>query len=138
MNYYDKVLKLTRLITCLITSDLISDAYAVSLAMSAFWASEAATEVFCKKSVLRNVPETLFNKVAGLRSATLLKKSLWYMCFSVPQNAFFKENCFWSVAHCFHYFLCNCNQGLLMTALTMYSLHKTGVLLGNFSELFWK
>ena len=29
------------------------------------------------------VPESLFNKVAGLRPATLLKKRLWRKCFSV-------------------------------------------------------
>ena len=29
------------------------------------------------------MPESLFNKVAGLRSATLLKKRLWHRCFPV-------------------------------------------------------
>ena len=29
------------------------------------------------------VPESLFNKVAGLRPATLLKKRLWHKCFPV-------------------------------------------------------
>ena len=29
------------------------------------------------------MPETLFNKVATLRPATLLKKSLWHSCFPV-------------------------------------------------------
>ena len=29
------------------------------------------------------VPEPLFNKVAGLRPATLLKKRLWHRCFPV-------------------------------------------------------
>ena len=29
------------------------------------------------------VPESLFNKVAGLRPATLLKKRLWHRCFPV-------------------------------------------------------
>ena len=41
-----------------------------------------------RKGVLRNVtisavPESLFNKVAGLRPATLLKKRLWHRCFPV-------------------------------------------------------
>ena len=50
-------------------------------------------EVFCKKGVLRNFAKFIgkhlcqmlffFNKVAGLRPATLLKKSLWHRCFPV-------------------------------------------------------
>ena len=49
-------------------------------------------EVFCKKGVLRNFTKftgkhlcqsLFFNKVAGLRPVTLLKKGLWYRCFSV-------------------------------------------------------
>ena len=46
------------------------------------------------------VPETLFNKFAGLRPATLLKKSLWHRCF--PANfakflstPFFTEHLRW-------------------------------------------
>ena len=50
------------------------------------------SEVFCKKSVLKNFAKftekhlcqsLFFNKVAGLRPATLLKKRLWHRCFSV-------------------------------------------------------
>ena len=50
-------------------------------------------EVFCKKSVLRNFAKFIgkhlcqslfFNKVAGFRAATLLKKSFWHRC--VPVN----------------------------------------------------
>ena len=49
-------------------------------------------EVFCKKGVLRNFVKFtgkhlcqsfFFNKVAGLRPATLLKKRLWHRCFPV-------------------------------------------------------
>ena len=49
-------------------------------------------EVFYKKSVRRNFTKftvkhlrqsLFFNKVAGLRPATLLKKRLWYGCFPV-------------------------------------------------------
>ena len=44
-----------------------------------------------------------FNKVAGLRPATLLKKRLWHKCFPVsfaklPRTPFFTEppgDCFW-------------------------------------------
>ena len=49
-------------------------------------------EVFCKKGVLRNFAKftgkhlcqsLFFDKVAGLRPATLLKKRLWHRCFPV-------------------------------------------------------
>ena len=49
-------------------------------------------EVFCKKGDLRNFVKftgkhlcqsLFFNKVAGLRPATLLKKRLWHRCFPV-------------------------------------------------------
>ena len=41
-----------------------------------------------------------FNKVPGLRPATLLKKRLWHMCFPVEfakflRTAFFKEYLWW-------------------------------------------
>ena len=50
-------------------------------------------EVFCEKGVLKNFAKftenlycqsSLFNKVAGLRLSTLLKKRLWQRCF--PMN----------------------------------------------------
>ena len=37
------------------------------------------------------VPESLFNKVAGLRPATLLKKRLWYKCFPMNFAKFSQE-----------------------------------------------
>ena len=49
-------------------------------------------KVFCKKGVLRNFVKftgkyrrqgLFFNKVAGLRPATLLKKELWHSCIPV-------------------------------------------------------
>ena len=49
-------------------------------------------ELFCKKGVLRNFTtfkgkhlcqSLFFNKVAGLRPASLLKKRLWHRCFPV-------------------------------------------------------
>ena len=49
-------------------------------------------KVFCKKGVLGNFTNFIgthlcqrlsFNKVSGLRPATLLKKSLWHRCFPV-------------------------------------------------------
>ena len=50
------------------------------------------SSLFCKKGVLRNFEKfteqhmcqsLFFNKVAGLTSATLLKKRLWHSCFPV-------------------------------------------------------
>ena len=49
-------------------------------------------EVFCEKGLLENFTKftgkhlcqsLFYNKVADLRSATLLKKRLWHKCFSV-------------------------------------------------------
>ena len=56
-------------------------------------------EVFCRKDVLRNFAKFTgkhlrqslsFNKVAGLRPATLLKKRLRYMCFPVDFPKFLR------------------------------------------------
>ena len=58
--------------------------------------SSSRPEVFCKKGVLRNLTNSqenicarasffnlFFNKVAGLRPATLLEKRPWHWCFPV-------------------------------------------------------
>ena len=56
-------------------------------------------EVFCRKGVLRNFEKftgkhlcqsLLFNKVAGLRTVTLLKKRFWCRCFPVNFLKFLK------------------------------------------------
>ena len=66
-------------------------------------------EVFCEKSVLKRFAKFIgkhfcqslfFNKVAGLRPATLLKKRLWYRYFPVNfakflRISFFKEHLRW-------------------------------------------
>ena len=58
-------------------------------------------EVFCKQSVLRNFAKftgkhlcqrLFFNKVAGLRPVTLLKKSLWHRCFHVNFAKFLRAH----------------------------------------------
>ena len=63
-------------------------------------------DVFCKKGVLRNFAKfrgkhlgrnLFFNKVAGLRPATLFKKRLWHRCFPMnfvkfPRATFFTEH----------------------------------------------
>ena len=66
-------------------------------------------DVFCEKGVFRNFVKftgkhlrqgLFFNKVAGLRPATLLKKRLWCRCFPVNftkflRTPFFKEHICW-------------------------------------------
>ena len=63
---------------------------------------------FCKKGVIRN-----FAKFTGkylcqsLRPATLLKKSLWHMCFPVNfpkslRTPFFTEHLRWLLLYAFH------------------------------------
>ena len=58
-------------------------------------------EVFCKNGVLRNFAKLtgkhlcqslFFNKVAGLRPATLLKKRLWHRCFPVNFAKFLRTS----------------------------------------------
>ena len=60
-------------------------------------------EVFCEKGVLRNFAKLtgknvcqslVFNKLAGLRSATLLKKTLWHRCFPVNFVKFLRTTFF--------------------------------------------
>ena len=55
--------------------------------------------MFCTKGVLRSFEKftgkhlrqsLLFNKVAGLRTVTLLKKRFWYRCFPVNFSKFLK------------------------------------------------
>ena len=67
------------------------------------------TEVFCKKSALRKFAKftgkhrwhsLFFNKVTGLRPATLLKNRLWHRCFPVNfekflRTPFLKEHLQW-------------------------------------------
>ena len=57
------------------------------------------SKVFCKKNVLQNFAKFtgkhlcqsfFFNKVAGLRPATSLKKRLWYRCFFVNFTKFLR------------------------------------------------
>ena len=71
-------------------------------------------ELFYKKGVLRNFARftgkhlcwsLFFNKVAGLKPPTLLKKRLWHRCFPVNFAKFLRtplyrtplDDCFWSM-----------------------------------------
>ena len=64
---------------------------AVSVSIQNIYRS-SRPEIFCKKGVLRNFAKftgkqlhqsLFFNKVAGLRPTTLLKKRPWHRCFPV-------------------------------------------------------
>ena len=50
----------------------------------------SAEKVFLEISQNSPVPEFLFNRVAGLRPATLLKKRFWYRSFPVNFAKFLK------------------------------------------------
>ena len=72
------------------------------------------SEVFCKKGVLRNFTKftgkhrrqsLFFNKVAGLRPVTLLKKRPWHRCFPVNfvkllRTPFIIEHHWWLLLTC--------------------------------------
>ena len=45
---------------------------------------KGVSQVFCKIHRKTSLPESLFNKVAGVRLATLLEKTLWHRSF--PTN----------------------------------------------------
>ena len=89
----------------------LSKTFQITLLLGTFRSNRP--EVLCKKYVLRNFAkftgkhlcQRLFlNKVAGLRPATLLKKSFWHRCFPVNFAKFlrtpFLQNtsggCFWT------------------------------------------
>ena len=68
-------------------------------------------EVFCEKGVLRNFAKfakkhlrqgLFFNKVAGLRPATLIKRRLWHDCFPVIVAKFLRIRFF--IEHSGDYF----------------------------------
>ena len=76
-------------------------------------------EKFCEKGVLKNFAKfttkhlcqsLFFNKVAGLRPATLLKTTPWHRCFPVNFEKFLRtsfyetalSNCFWSKVYYNH------------------------------------
>ena len=94
-------------------------------------------EVFYKKGVLRNFvnftgkhlcQSLFFNKVAGLRPATLLKNRLWHRCFPVNfakflRTLFFTEYLQWLLLFLDFFFisLCVllCNSKLFFMTVTM-------------------
>ena len=77
-------------------------------------ARSSRPDVFCKRGVLRNFAKLtrkhlrqilFFNKVAGLRPATLLQKSLWHRYFPVNfvkflRTPIFIEHLWWLLLNC--------------------------------------
>ena len=80
-------------------------------------------EVFCEKGLLRNCAKfarkhlrqgLFFNKGAGLRPATLIKRRLWHSCFPVIVAKFLRipffiehsGDCFWNIARFFPFLYC--------------------------------
>ena len=88
---------------------MTSEKQVLSIFLLSHFFRSSRPEVFFKKGVLRNLPKLtgkhlcqilFFNKVAGLRPATLLKKGLWYRCFLVNflkflRAPFFIEHLWW-------------------------------------------
>ena len=62
--------------------------------------NKRCSQKFCKIHRKTRVRESHFNKVAGLRRATLLKKRLWYRCLPVSftkflRTPFFIDHLWW-------------------------------------------
>ena len=83
--------------------------YLTQIAPFFFLFRSSRPEVFCKNDVLRNFAKftgkhlfqiLFFDKIAGLRPATLLKKKLWHRCFPVNfvkflRTPFLREHLRW-------------------------------------------
>ena len=99
-------------------------------------------EVFCKKGVLRNFGKftgkhqcqsLFFNKVAGLRPATLLEKRPWHRCFRVNivkflRTSFLTEHLWWLLLTLCNrrlMFLLNTTNHNLMTFDLLKDTHKS-------------
>ena len=79
------------------------------ISAKSYWYRSSRPEVFCKKKMFLKISQnpqenacarSRFNKVAGLRSATLLKERLWHRCFLVNftkflETPFFIEYLWW-------------------------------------------
>ena len=97
-------------------------------------------EVFCKKGVFRNFAKftgkhlyqsLFFNKVVGLRPATLLKKRLWHGCFPVNfakflRTPFLKEHLWWLLLKwsfsSYSFWLLKCSLGRSLWSLERCSM----------------
>ena len=102
-------------------------------------------EVFCKKGVLRNFAKftgkhlcqsLFFDKVAGLRAATLLKKRLWHRCFHVSfvkflRTLFLTEHlrwlllfvfkCLFVTSHTLHFTLFTSTSTLFRSSFSVFN-----------------
>ena len=79
---------------------MLSQTYLDNIEYTIFLCRSSRPKVFCKNGILKNFTkctekhlcQSLFlNKVAGLRSVTLLKKRLWHRYFPANLAKFFKR-----------------------------------------------
>ena len=95
---------------------LKNDAFPIRIFIFSLDYQKQPPEVFRKKDVLRNFTKftgkhlcqsLFFNKVAGLRLATLLKKRPWQRCFPVNfvkflRTSLFMEHLWWLLLDYYH------------------------------------
>ena len=91
--------------------------------------SSSRSEVFCEIGSFKNFAKftvkhlcqnLFFNKVAGLRPATLLKKRFWHRCFHVNFTKFLRKPIF--IEHLWWLLLYG---GVLKSTQDYYQTHKT-------------
>ena len=109
--------------------------------MQVFWPEVRSSrpKVFCEKGVLRNFAKftgkhlcqsLFFNKVAGLRPATLIKKRLWHCGFlrilrNFWEKLFLKNTssgCFWEIKNSFfvEHFLMTNSENIVKYSIVYY------------------
>ena len=90
-----------------VPNESISSRVLCSLSMPLFRSSRP--ELFCRKGALRNFAKftgkhlcqsLFFDKVEGLRPATLLKRRVWHRCFPVNFRKFLKTPFFIAMFFC--------------------------------------
>ena len=100
-------------------SNLLKSRRSLQMIRQCFIYRSSRLEVFCRKGVLRNFAKftgkhlcqkLFFNKVAGLRPSTLLKKGLWDRCFPVNfvkflRTPFFTEHLRWLLLYLIDLFM---------------------------------
>ena len=124
-----------------VPNESISSRVLCSLSMPLFRSSRP--ELFCRKGALRNFAKftgkhlyqsLFFDKVAGLRPATLLKRRVWHRCFPVNFRKFLKTPFFIAMFFCIFRDLYQRYKHLLL------KVHRSQLtsLIKQFSEKFVK
>ena len=124
-----------------VPNESISSRVLCSLSMPLFRSSRP--ELFCRKGALRNFAKftgkhlcqsLFFDKVEGLRPATLLKRRVWHRCFPVNFRKFLKTPFFIAMFFCIFRDLYQRYKHLLL------KVHRSQLtsLIKQFSEKFVK